>query len=171
MAQIAGQDTRLNSADMERWAILMRPSWRADLTTAVILTGSYLLLIAFFAYVDVYNLHFFDAGYSLSYNLLRVVFAAYLFWIVTFSGSSLLALISSNGAGTLSAAERDRARFLYRRVLVDAGDDAARLSRSLYPHDRRPDHDAAGGDVVAALPWRRAQARSMRYALGGSATA
>jgi hypothetical protein len=75
---------------MERWAILMRPGWRADLTTAVILTGSYLLLIAFFAYVDVYNLHFFDAGYSLSYNLLRVVFAAYLFWIVTFSGSSLL---------------------------------------------------------------------------------
>ena len=82
---------------MERWAILMRPGWRADLTTAVILTGSYLLLIAFFAYVDVYNLHFFDAGYSLSYNLLRVVFAAYLFWIVTFFGSSLLALIGSNG--------------------------------------------------------------------------
>ena len=93
------------SAGLERWGALAKPIVRAGLGTAAILTGSYLLLIAFFAYVDVYNLHFFDADYSRPYSFLRVIFAGYLFWIVTFSGWCLLALVG-NGACTVSAAER-----------------------------------------------------------------
>jgi hypothetical protein len=90
---------------MERWTALAKPNVRADLATAAILTGSYLLLTAYFAFVDVYNLHFFDADYSRTYNFLRVVFAAYLFWIVYFSGCCLLAPIGLK-AGTVSATER-----------------------------------------------------------------
>src|SRR4051794_19018567 len=92
---------------MGRWGILAKRPLRGDLATAALLTGFYLLLTAFFTYVDVYNLHFFDAGYSRSYNFLRVVFAAYLFWIVYFCGWSFLALVcKGRGTGTILATER-----------------------------------------------------------------
>src|SRR4051794_5398535 len=104
MAQIPGQDTRLMLRTMGRWAFLAKRPLRADFATAAVLTGFYLLLAAFFTYVDVYNRHFFDAGYSRSYNFLRVVFVAYLFWMVYFSGWSLLPSFA-----------RGRRRALFRR--------------------------------------------------------
>ncbi|HKF95838.1 MAG TPA: hypothetical protein VKB96_14850, partial [Gammaproteobacteria bacterium] len=55
-----------------------------------VFTGLYLLVLGYFAYVDVYNAHFFDPNYSRSYNFFRIVFAAYLFWIVYFSGRTVL---------------------------------------------------------------------------------
>ena len=63
------------------------------------------MLVAYFAYVDVYNVHFFDAGYSRSYNALRLVFALYLFWIIYFSGSALLAILCKE-TSDITPAER-----------------------------------------------------------------
>src|SRR4051794_1026051 len=59
----------------------------------MVFTALYLLVAAYFAYVDVYDTHFFDRSYSGPYNFFRIVFAAYLFWIVYFSGSAALAFL------------------------------------------------------------------------------
>jgi hypothetical protein len=50
----------------------------------------YLAVLAFFAYVDVYHQHFFEPRFSLPYNAARTIFAAYLAWILYFSGAAIL---------------------------------------------------------------------------------
>ena len=46
----------------------------------------YLAMLYFFSEVDVYNNHFFDAGYSFVYNLFRCVFVFYFFWTMYSTG-------------------------------------------------------------------------------------
>ena len=85
-------------------ATLSKPSIRAQLAiTAVAFAGLYVFVVSYFAYVDVYNAHFFDPNYSAPYNLFRIVFAVYLFWIVYFSGRSLLAFVGMEPADVTPA--------------------------------------------------------------------
>jgi hypothetical protein len=76
---------------------MTRPSALMRLAVAVLLTAPYLLVVAYFAEIDVYHRHFFEP--SRSYNLLRVVFAGYLFWLVYFSGRLCLLAFYRNARG------------------------------------------------------------------------
>jgi len=76
---------------MEAKALAWKPGPRASLATSLLWVGGYVAVVAYFASVDVYNVHFFDASYAPVYNLLRVAFAVYLFWIVYVSGRVLVA--------------------------------------------------------------------------------
>jgi hypothetical protein len=67
--------------------------WPAQLVTLLLFTAGYVIVVGYFAYVDVYHDHFFDQAYSRSYNFFRIVFCAYLFWIVYFSGRGVLLII------------------------------------------------------------------------------
>jgi hypothetical protein len=75
------------------------------LATSILFSAGYATVIGYFAHVDVYHQHFFDPAYSRSYNLFRVVFAAYLFWIVYFSGRCIL-LLSSDASQQFSNVQR-----------------------------------------------------------------
>jgi hypothetical protein len=75
--------------------VMAVPDMRLDKVSHTLLgrsifTGLYGLVIFFFVYIDVYNLHFFAPRYALPYNLARIAFTAYLFWIVYFSGATIL---------------------------------------------------------------------------------
>jgi hypothetical protein len=54
----------------------------AQLATLLLFTADYVIVVGCFAHVDVYHDHFFERAYSRSYNLFRIVFCAYLFWLV-----------------------------------------------------------------------------------------
>jgi hypothetical protein len=62
----------------------------AEASRLALFVAPYLLVLWFFASVDVYHRHFFEPRFSLPYNAARIVFAAYLFWIVYFSGAAIL---------------------------------------------------------------------------------
>jgi len=53
--------------------------------------GIFTAVLAYFGLVDPYRSHFFLGGQSAIYNVARVVFAAYLFWLFTFIGDRTLA--------------------------------------------------------------------------------
>jgi hypothetical protein len=53
----------------------------------------FILVLAYFKQIDVYNRHFFDAGVTAPYNLLRTVFAVYLFGAVCVPGAAALSAI------------------------------------------------------------------------------
>src|SRR5262249_48236111 len=55
---------------------------RQGLLAWLLFVGAYVATLAFFDTVDVYNEHFFETGYTLPYNAFRVLFAAYLFWLI-----------------------------------------------------------------------------------------
>ena len=76
------------------------------LVTATLFTSLYAAVIGYFSLVDVYDRHFFDSAYSPIYNLVRTLFAAYLFWIVYFSGYVTLRRIAPAGTQSLAPLER-----------------------------------------------------------------
>src|SRR5580704_9172516 len=57
--------------------------------------------LAYFNFVDVYDNYFFRSDHSAGYNVLRVVFMAYLFWLVSFVGQK--ALVSAAGMESLAS--------------------------------------------------------------------
>jgi hypothetical protein len=57
---------------MSSSAIPVRPHLRTRLAAMALLTGPYLLVLAYFAYVDVYHAHFFGPDYARSYNVLSL---------------------------------------------------------------------------------------------------
>jgi hypothetical protein len=57
--------------------------------------GGFLAALAWFSFVDVYNQHFFSGAYGAVHNVFRVVFTAYLFWLVSFVGQRSLAFAAS----------------------------------------------------------------------------
>lgn len=68
-------------------------------------------IILYFKRVDVYHHHFFDRAYSALYNLCRLLLAAYLFWLVYFSGHVVLKWRCHRALVELSAIERVAASF------------------------------------------------------------
>ena len=54
--------------------------------------------LAYFNFVDVYDNYFFRSDHSAGYNVLRVVFMAYLFWLVSFVGQKALASVAGMGS-------------------------------------------------------------------------
>ena len=61
----------------------------------------FVLVLAYFKRIDVYDRHFFDAGVTAPYNLLRTVFAVYLFGAICVPGAAVLSAFG--GAPTFSA--------------------------------------------------------------------
>lgn len=73
----------------------------------VLYVAAYLALIAFFKGVDVYHTRFGATGpIVLAYNLCRLAFVVYLFWIVHAAGASLLRAIGANAWTDLSPSDR-----------------------------------------------------------------
>jgi hypothetical protein len=69
------------------------------LTVGIAVTGGYAALIGWFWWADVYNAHFFDRGGLLAlYNVLRIVFAAVIAWVIYAPGMGLLALVAGSAA-------------------------------------------------------------------------
>jgi hypothetical protein len=63
------------------------------LTIGVAVIGGYAALICWFAWADIYGSHFFDHGGLVAlYNVLRIVFAAALAWLVYAPGAVILAM-------------------------------------------------------------------------------
>lgn len=85
-----------------RKSITNRPAY---LATLLLFAACYVMVVGYFAQVDVYHDHFFDPAYSRSYNFFRIVFCAYLFWIVYFSGRCVL-LVFSKATEELSGVQQ-----------------------------------------------------------------
>src|SRR5579862_7476089 len=58
----------------------------------------FMLLLVYFDLFDIYDRHFFDAGVTVPYNLLRVVFSVYLFGAICVPGFVALSAIGGTGA-------------------------------------------------------------------------
>lgn len=66
---------------------------------AFLLTGIYVLLIAWFDFVDFYRLGFFEHGTKVvQYHLARLLFIPFLMWIVYAVGAGVIALVSGRRA-------------------------------------------------------------------------
>ena len=94
---------------MER--LLRMPSGLAGRPVSFVLyglfVGGFVAVILFFRVVDIYGEHYFQSGYSAVYNVFRVVFAFYLFWLTCFTGLKICALAGGSAAALeLSVAER-----------------------------------------------------------------
>jgi hypothetical protein len=76
-----------------------RLRFRACLT-ASIFSLPFILVLVYFDWVDVYDRHFFDAGVTAPYNLLRTLFAVYLFGAICVPGFATLSAIG--GANTFA---------------------------------------------------------------------
>lgn len=72
------------------------------------------LLLQYFACVDVYHRHFFDRGSIVTcYNLCRVLYIAWLSWLIYFPGAALLRIIGGKAfLPSLATADRYVAGFL-----------------------------------------------------------
>jgi hypothetical protein len=81
---------RAESANRRPHAALRMTS-RQILPSLVFLLG-YAVVIFFFAQIDVYNKHFFDASYSAAYNIGRIIFGIYLFFILYVTGDDIIYL-------------------------------------------------------------------------------
>ena len=82
--------------------------WRSvgDLLLHCLFVGGFVLTICFFSVVDVYDQHFFQNSYSAIYNALRVVFAAYFFWLVYVVGRQVLSYVGKDSFADLRLYER-----------------------------------------------------------------
>ena len=63
--------------------------------------GGLLAVLFYFGFIDVYDNRYFQKADTVIYNAFRVVFIAYFFWIVYFTGQKILLF----GAGDRSVAE------------------------------------------------------------------
>lgn len=59
--------------------------------------GTFAAVLCFFLFVNVHDRHFFNGGYGPIYNLCRILFTAYLFWLIVFAGLRGLAIVASEG--------------------------------------------------------------------------
>ena len=78
-----------------------------DLSGYCLFVGGFLAVLFYFGFIDVYDNRYFARGDTAIYNAFRVVFMAYFFWIVYFTGQKILLFV----AGDRSVAEinlRDR---------------------------------------------------------------
>lgn len=82
--------------------------WRSvgDFALHCLFVVGFVLTIGFFSVVDVYDRHFFESSYSAVYNALRVVFAAYFFWLVYVVGRQSLSFVGKASFDDLRLPER-----------------------------------------------------------------
>jgi hypothetical protein len=62
--------------------------------------------LAFFDLVDVYDKHFFQSSYAAIYNAFRLIFAAYLFWLVYVVGRQVLSFVAADALAGMRLHER-----------------------------------------------------------------
>src|SRR5882762_4130407 len=72
----------------------------------VAFVGIFTTVLAYFGLLDPYRSHFFLSGQSAIYNIARVVFAAYLFWLFTFIGDKTLATVGQRPLAGIKLHER-----------------------------------------------------------------
>ena len=90
---------------------------RALIICFVLFFSGYATMIGWFKYVDVYHAHFADTGLLIfAYNLFRVLFVFYLFWMVQAAGAMLLRLV-----GTLRPDEVGALNYLAMTFFAGAG--------------------------------------------------
>jgi len=58
--------------------------------------GGFVVTLAFFSFIDVYDNHFFQSDWAAIYNAFRVMFAAYFFWLVYVVGCRTLAFVAGD---------------------------------------------------------------------------
>jgi hypothetical protein len=68
--------------------------------------GGFVVTLAFFAVVDVYDKHFFESSYAAIYNAFRVMFAAYFFWLVYVVGRRALSFVAADPLAGMRLHER-----------------------------------------------------------------
>jgi len=59
---------------------------------------AFVATLAYFSFVDVYDNHFLRSDHSAVYNVFRVIFMMYLFWLISFVGQKSLALAAGTSA-------------------------------------------------------------------------
>ncbi len=76
-------------------------------SASLVLVCGFLATIAFFQYVDVYHQHFFTRGtLPIAYNVMRLVFACYLGWMVYYLGYAVLVGLKCAPPDTTTVLER-----------------------------------------------------------------
>jgi hypothetical protein len=68
--------------------------------------GGFVGTLAFFAAVDVYESHFFERSYAAIYNVFRLIFAAYFFWLVYVVGRQALSFVAQEPLAAMRLHER-----------------------------------------------------------------
>ena len=68
--------------------------------------GGFVVTVAFFSLVDVYDNHFFQRSYAATYNAFRVIFAAYFFWLIYVVGHCALSLVAPAPPADVRLSER-----------------------------------------------------------------
>lgn len=93
-------------------AALTVPLTAATLLPIVALFGGFAAVVLWFGRVDFYHRHFFDAGAVVfADNLMRVLFALILCWLVYAAGAGILAILTRQSSSKLSPVERALAGF------------------------------------------------------------
>ena len=86
-------------------ALVVRPDTCSTLSTTIrraillrfcLFLGGFIAVVAYFNFVDVYNNHYLQRGLGSIYNAFRVVFIAYLFWLIYFAGHRLLVFVAGD---------------------------------------------------------------------------
>jgi hypothetical protein len=82
--------------------------WRSlgDFLLYCLFVGGFVITLAFFSLVDVYDNHFFQSTYTAIYNAFRLLFAAYFFWLVYVVGRLTLSFVAGDSSAVLPLHER-----------------------------------------------------------------
>ena len=82
--------------------------WRSvgDFLLYCLFVGGFVVTLAFFSVVDVYDKHFFQSSYAAIYNAFRVIFAAYFFWLVYVVGRQALSFVAEDPLAGMRLHER-----------------------------------------------------------------
>jgi hypothetical protein len=72
--------------------------WRSvgDFQLYCLFVGGFVITLAFFSLIDVYDNHFFQSSYAAIYNAFRLIFAAYFFWLVYVVGRQTLSFVAGD---------------------------------------------------------------------------
>src|SRR5580704_9374413 len=82
--------------------------WRSvgDFLLHCLFVGGFVVAVAFFSLVDVYDNHFFQSSYAAIYNAFRLIFAAYFFWLVYVVGHRTLYFVAGDRLAGMRLHER-----------------------------------------------------------------
>jgi hypothetical protein len=78
----------------------------ADFLLCCLFVGGFVVTVAFFSLVDVYDNHFFKRSYTATYNAFRVIFAAYFFWLVYVVGHRTLSFVATKPLAEMRLPDR-----------------------------------------------------------------
>lgn len=96
-----------HSADARQELPELRRDWVGNLPALVAFVVGYVALIVWFKKFDLYHTHFeASGGLIVIYNLFRILFAFYLFWIVQAVGSAVLRLVAGHAWNSIGFLDR-----------------------------------------------------------------